>query len=461
MSNERGKMSKEEIKRNLTMRAMEYHMLINDDEEDNEISNKKVIAIKNDWKTEEMPIESESIELIRNFSETDLFNLSFGHIPQQMEDKWFWYVDDNKLYAHRSWTGFCIFILELNTISDIHKVIINRKKEQYSSTSIQTDLEMINSLLNYWIKPKYDYYMEWLDETLNNINKTDLVNKYLEIKEKHDKEFLKETGGDSNQELRDKKREQYEVPLLEKMTEDELHEVMKNLSQFEKKWITDRFINQRKTTIVIKQEESDKKKLEKEDFYCEVYQEMISEYDCSEISNGGPVLNDGLPPLMEKDEIAKRSYLCKTCIHNPDPNEYDPLWNGDDLMKDKEDQHQGNTINEQKPISKTKPTGLSPDDIFLYNIKVAGTTYINNKDTITRKLNINDSLALVREPDNKYDKYAIKVLTSKGEKIGYIPRENNKIFARMLDAGKELYLIIQSIQEEQYSISTWLFLKEK
>ena len=461
MSDERGKMSKEEIKRNLTMRAMEYHMLINDDEEDNEISNKKVIAIKKDWKTEEMPIESESIELIRNFSKTDLFNLSFGHIPQQMEDKWFWYVDDNKLYAHRSWTGFCIFILELNTISDIHKVIINRKKEQYSSTSIQTDLEMINSLLNYWIKPKYDCYMEWLDETLNNINKIDLVNKYLEIKEKNDKEFLKENGGDCNQELRDKKREQYEVPLLEKMTEDELHEVMKKLTQFEKKWITNRFIDRKKTTRVIKQEENDKKKLEKEDFYCEVYQGMISEYDCSEISNGGPVLNDGLPPLMEKDEIAKRSYLCKTCIHNPDPNEYDPLWNGDDLMKDKEDQHQGNTINEQKPMSKTKPIGLPTDDIFLYNIKVAGTTYINNKDTIIRELNINDSLTLVREPDNKYDEYAIKVLTGRGEKIGYIPRENNKIFARMLDAGKELYLIIQSIQEEQYNISTWLFLKEK
>lgn len=460
MSDEREKMSKEEIKKRLAIRAMEYHMFINDVEED-ATSNEKVVASKKDWKTEEMPIESESIELIRTFSEADLFNLSFGNIPQQMENKWFWYVDDNKLYAHRSWTGFCIFILELNATSNTHKVIINRNKEQYRSTSIQADLEKINSLLDYWIKPKYDFYMEWLDEILYNINKTDLVNKYLEIKEKHDKEFLKETGGDGNQELRDKKREQYEAPLLEKMTEAELHEVMKNHTQFEKKWITNRFIDQRKTTRVIKQDESDKKKLEKEDFYCEVYQGMISEYDCSEISNGGPVLNDGLPPLMEKDEIAKRSYLCKTCIHNPDPNEYDPLWNGDDLMKDKENEQQCNTVNEQKPISKTKPIGLFPDDIFLYTIKVVGTTYINNKDTIIRELNINDSLELVREPDNKYDKYAIKVLTSKGEKIGYIPRDNNKIFARMLDAGKELYLIIQSIQEEQYSISTWLFLKEK
>ena len=31
-----------------------------------------------------------------------------GHIPEMMEDKWFIYWQDDRLFFHRSWTGYCI-----------------------------------------------------------------------------------------------------------------------------------------------------------------------------------------------------------------------------------------------------------------------------------------------------------------------------------------------------------------
>lgn len=37
--------------------------------------------------------------------------LQQGVIPQQMEDKWFIYYSERRLYFHRSWTGNCIYIL--------------------------------------------------------------------------------------------------------------------------------------------------------------------------------------------------------------------------------------------------------------------------------------------------------------------------------------------------------------
>ncbi len=46
-------------------------------------------------------------------------------------------------------------------------------------------------------------------------------------------------------------------------------------------------------------------------------------------------------------------------------------------------------------------------------------------------LNINDKLSLVLEPENKYDKRAIKVLKS-GKLLGYIPRYYNKNIRKLL-----------------------------
>ena len=44
-----------------------------------------------------------------------------------------------------------------------------------------------------------------------------------------------------------------------------------------------------------------------------------------------------------------------------------------------------------------------------------------------------------REPDNQYDKQAIVIKTVDGVKIGYVPKQDNVIFARLMDAGKLLF----------------------
>lgn len=78
-------------------------------------------------------------------------------------------------------------------------------------------------------------------------------------------------------------------------------------------------------------------------------------------------------------------------------------------------------------------------DIFLFDICVAGTSYIKNIDQIEPHLSIDDRVEFFREPDNKYDNKAIVIKTMDGEKIGYIPRQDNVIFARLMDAGKLLF----------------------
>jgi hypothetical protein len=66
------------------------------------------IATKTTWKN--FPIDKpRRIEFYMNFTDQQFSKLSNGLIPQQMEDKWFIYYENNWLYFHRSWTGLGIF----------------------------------------------------------------------------------------------------------------------------------------------------------------------------------------------------------------------------------------------------------------------------------------------------------------------------------------------------------------
>ena len=50
-----------------------------------------------------------------------------------------------------------------------------------------------------------------------------------------------------------------------------------------------------------------------------------------------------------------------------------------------------------------------------------------------------DKLDFFREPDNAYDKRAIVIKNGDGVKIGYVPRRDNIVFSRLMDAGKLLF----------------------
>ena len=44
-------------------------------------------------------------------------------------------------------------------------------------------------------------------------------------------------------------------------------------------------------------------------------------------------------------------------------------------------------------------------------------------------------MVLEREPDNRHDRNAILILTESGDELGYVPREDAKVMAPLLDAG--------------------------
>ena len=76
---------------------------------------------------------------------------------------------------------------------------------------------------------------------------------------------------------------------------------------------------------------------------------------------------------------------------------------------------------------------------FLYGCEVRGSDSLYLEDKVIPRLKENDPVLLIREADNKYDKNAISVATPAGLKLGYIPREHNLIFSRLIDSGNLLF----------------------
>ena len=57
-------------------------------------------------------------------------------------------------------------------------------------------------------------------------------------------------------------------------------------------------------------------------------------------------------------------------------------------------------------------------------------------------------LLLYREPDNKYDEWAIAVYLTEEDKIGFMSRFKNETIARLMDAGKKFVAVADEPTEE-------------
>ncbi len=101
-------------------------------------------------------------------------------------------------------------------------------------------------------------------------------------------------------------------------------------------------------------------------------------------------------------------------------------------------------------------------DIFLFDTHVAGTTHIEGIEELEQHLNTGDKLDFFREPDNPYDSRAIMIKTENGVKIGYVPKVDNVVFTRLMDAGKLLFARIskKEVLGKWVKIDIKIYLKE-
>jgi hypothetical protein len=67
--------------------------------------------------------------------------------------------------------------------------------------------------------------------------------------------------------------------------------------------------------------------------------------------------------------------------------------------------------------------------------------------TLLDELNVGTRLALVPEPENIYDRYAVR-LEFDGNHVGYIPREQNRTVSELLQQGAPLSCTVTALSPE-------------
>lgn len=100
--------------------------------------------------------------------------------------------------------------------------------------------------------------------------------------------------------------------------------------------------------------------------------------------------------------------------------------------------------------------------IFLFESHIAGTSYIENIDELANKIEIGTRVSFYREASNEYDPQAIKVELDDGSKIGCIPKADNPVFARLMDAGKLLFGKVKEKEKKGnwYNIRIYIYLDD-
>jgi hypothetical protein len=100
-------------------------------------------------------------------------------------------------------------------------------------------------------------------------------------------------------------------------------------------------------------------------------------------------------------------------------------------------------------------------EIDLFDTYVAGTQFIQGIFELEPNLKEGDKLDFFREPENPHDANAIVIKTTGGVKIGYVPKRDNPVFSRLMDAGKLLFGRIVSKSMSKDTAVQWLEIEIK
>jgi hypothetical protein len=113
-------------------------------------------ASSTSWKTLPPPGQRAPLGFAAAFNDAEAELLVLGLIPKGMEDKWFIYFEgpayrQGWLLFHRSWTGACIYGVQLEGAPTGARVVdswVSRDPTQYKGTDVEYDRKLLRFLID-------------------------------------------------------------------------------------------------------------------------------------------------------------------------------------------------------------------------------------------------------------------------------------------------------------------------
>jgi hypothetical protein len=109
---------------------------------------------RDDWKLHKMPKACATIPVNRHFSAKEMDSIKLGFRPDSMDDHWFVFYEKDHLYIHRSWTGYCIFVMQFCKEARGYlasKLHANRNPKQCGSRDDSYDVQMAFWVIDYFL----------------------------------------------------------------------------------------------------------------------------------------------------------------------------------------------------------------------------------------------------------------------------------------------------------------------
>lgn len=117
----------------------------------------KRIAAKDDWKLKPLPKARALIDYHPVFSKEQFERIRRGNIPESMDDHWFIYYAEPWLFWHRSWTGYGIYGMRLESLPDGYRVAetwASRNAKQYmENPQPAEEIILFNELFGIYFPP--------------------------------------------------------------------------------------------------------------------------------------------------------------------------------------------------------------------------------------------------------------------------------------------------------------------
>ena len=105
------------------------------------------------WKIKLSDIsQPKRINFSMQFTDEQFNKITNGLIPGEMEDKWFIFFENNWLYFHRSWTGYCQFKMQITKEKDeqiysVKEFYAERNYDRYKCIVDSEDISKIQLLI--------------------------------------------------------------------------------------------------------------------------------------------------------------------------------------------------------------------------------------------------------------------------------------------------------------------------
>ena len=84
--------------------------------------------------------------------------------------------------------------------------------------------------------------------------------------------------------------------------------------------------------------------------------------------------------------------------------------------------------------------------ILVQSSPLAGSQFYDVAE-VWPQIRLGDRLTLIREPENRHDRKAVRV-EWQGRQLGYVPRAENRAVARALDDGEKLEARVSRLRED-------------